>query len=154
MKEPKCKIMRPVKRSTLEKQSCKYLWDKLKCFAGTHKVKVEDRTYDQPYMPYYPNDPSSDTPLGRTFTNVLEVMDKRVCMEETVIEMAKKNLRKAFPKHRFVASRNIIEIPKNFTKDEIEHLQKDVKEITLKAYKIKYRKRLNQYYLSPNPSGE
>ena len=73
------KEIHPVDRETLEKASCLSLWKKMGCFAQGNEYELNGKKRYTVIIPHFPNDPTSDTPLGRTFTDLIEVIDKRKC---------------------------------------------------------------------------
>ena len=149
-----CDKLQPKKKSELEKASCEFLWNTLDCFSGGYDTIIDGTKHHAGYVPYSPFSPQSDTPLGRTFSDLFEVIDKRKCVHPIMVDKAKKELKKKFPRHQFNFNQDVVKVPKNLSHDELNDLKKNIKEITQDFYKLEYQPQTNRYYLKPNPNVE
>lgn len=74
------KEIHPITPETIKKMSCSRLWKKMGCFARGIKVDLTNgQKHYIPIMPHFPNDPTTDTPIGRTFTDIINTIDERKC---------------------------------------------------------------------------
>ncbi len=147
-KKFQCKRFRSVKKSTLAKESCDNLWERLECYGIGKMETIEGKRVRQTVVPYIPSDPSTDTPIGRAFTNTIETIAERTCPKVTT-NVVLEQLEVEFPTHRFKRHYNTIQIPQSFTPDEIEELNNKLDRLSSLNYRLQYNNRLNRYYISP-----
>lgn len=161
----KCKIpSRKISENTLKKKSCEELVIRLRCYLkkideygscesdlttsfnnrgedlkGRKITKTEFKKREKMCNRRFKN-------VLKNFENTRNVSFDKQCPPLTPLEM-KEKLEQAFPTHRFRKWRNTIQIPKNFTGDEIKKLHQIVPDLSSHNYKV--RSNRNRYWISP-----
>ena len=128
-KKLQCKQFRGVKKSTLEKESCNKLWERMNCYGGGHTKKINGKKVQQAIEMFMEQDPASDTPVGHAFRNTVDILSNRVCPSintDRVVDM----LKDEFPNHSFKIWRESVQIPHTFDENELERLKEKGDELS------------------------
>lgn len=140
-----CKSIRPVKKETLEKETCTKLKQRWDCYG----IPIEKRDKKGIRRELNPQEVQRTNNLLATFEKINDVISEKQCPLVLPISM-KKILEEEFPKHYFkMGYNNTIYLPYNFTPEEITILEKDLPTLSHTFYKLHYNERLGKYYISP-----
>lgn len=142
----KKRLLRPVKRSTLERESCDKLYQRFVCYGDVIKKKKKDGIRLEIIDP---SKNSQDEPMADTFKNTLEVLSSRNCPTINKSQLLNE-LNENYPNHRFNMKYRKVIIPKTFSSQELESLNKNIGYISANNYTLKFNPRLDQHYLSYN----
>jgi len=141
----KNRLLRPVKRSTLEKETCEKIMSRLACYGDDVKKRKNGETFLQP-IDWNGND-KWEKAMAQTFHDTLEVFATKVCptiKKSQLLDTLSEN----FPNHRFNMKYRKVVIPKTFTSAELTQLDQSIGTLTGNNYRLKYNPRLDQHYLS------
>ncbi|MFA5731313.1 MAG: hypothetical protein WC934_04865 [Acidithiobacillus sp.] len=139
----KNRILRPVKKTTLEKESCEKLFSRFVCYGDIVKKKKNGKIRHEIIDIASPN----EKPMAETIENLYHILGNRNCPIIPNDKLVEK-LETEFPHHKFSVKYRTVKIPQSFTTEELHQLDSKIGDLTFDCYKLKHNNRLDQYYLS------